>query len=449
VSDDEALAEGATGTLAVVPLGEPPAPQPNEPNEPNEPTVKDQLMRTFSAVRTRLRGVATTEDVTHENLDGEDFDDEDFDDLPAESAANGDRAGNGDGGHDAGDAHGNGSRAAPPADPLLADPPSNGSYPGDEAAPEHGRDAGPDPWLGVAANEALVEAPPDPEIDTEVVPLPAPVAGRGDATAPARPAARRRSRPALPILRRRPRVRKVTRIVRRVDAWGIFKISLIFYVILYIILLVAGVLLWNLANTTGTVANVEGFIRDLFGLKTFEFDGEKLFRASWVLGAVLVVAGTGLNVTLAILFNLISDLVGGVRVTVLEEEVVLRQRPVLPREMAPPRDADDDGTLTEPLPAPPPEPVVAPVVDAGADPYEPAPVYEPTYEPVYEPAGADDPAEALDATDPLLAETPRRARAVSRRSQGGAPPGNGTDEGQVDDDVAAPAEQAPPWQEGG
>ena len=138
----------------------------------------------------------------------------------------------------------------------------------------------------------------------------------------------------MPLLRRRPRVRKVTRIVRRVDAWGVFKISMIFYVILYIILLVAGVLLWNLANTTGTVANVEGFARDLFGLKTFEFDGEKLFRASWVLGAILVVAGTGLNVTLAVLFNLISDLVGGVRVTVLEEEVILRERPVIPSRRA-------------------------------------------------------------------------------------------------------------------
>ena len=37
---------------------------------------------------------------------------------------------------------------------------------------------------------------------------------------------------------------------------------------------------------------------------------------------------------LAVLFNLIADLVGGVRVTVLEEEVVLRERPVT---AAPPR----------------------------------------------------------------------------------------------------------------
>jgi Transmembrane domain of unknown function (DUF3566) len=126
--------------------------------------------------------------------------------------------------------------------------------------------------------------------------------------------------------RNRPRVRKVSRVVRRVDAWSVFKISVLFWAAAYVILLVAGVLLWNLAYSTGTVSNVEGFIRNLFGLKKFAFDGKKIFHASYILGAFLAVAGTGLFVTIAVLFNLISDLVGGVRVTVLEEEVVLRER---------------------------------------------------------------------------------------------------------------------------
>jgi hypothetical protein len=199
-------------------------------------------------------------------------------------------------------------------------------------------------------------------------------------------------------------VRKVTRIVRRVDAWGVFKISVIFYVILYVILLVAGVLLWNLANTTGTVANVEGFIRDLFGLKTFEFDGEKLFRASWVLGAILVVAGTGFNVTMAILFNLISDLVGGVRVTVLEEEVVLRERPVLPPSAG----------VEEPEPeaGPPADTPMPPAADASPGPADLPPAEV-----------------SVPPPDPLVADRPPRrprpstrrspARATSRQSNGG------------------------------
>ena len=109
-----------------------------------------------------------------------------------------------------------------------------------------------------------------------------------------------------------------------------FKVSAIFYIVAYVIVLVAAVLLWTLAYTTGTVDNVEGFIRDLFGLKTFKFDGQKIFEASWLLGAFLAIAGTGLAVTLAVLFNLISDLVGGIRITVLEEEVILRERPARP-----------------------------------------------------------------------------------------------------------------------
>lgn len=122
----------------------------------------------------------------------------------------------------------------------------------------------------------------------------------------------------------RPRVRRVTRIVRRIDTWTVFKLSLLFWAVAYLILLVAGVLLWSVAISTGTVDNVESFIKDLLALDSFTFDGQKIFRASWVLGAFMAVAGTGLTVTMAVLYNLFADLVGGVRVTVLEEEVVQR-----------------------------------------------------------------------------------------------------------------------------
>jgi hypothetical protein len=100
----------------------------------------------------------------------------------------------------------------------------------------------------------------------------------------------------------------------------VFKVSAIFFLIAYIIVLVAGVLLWNLANSTGTVDNVERFFES-FGWESFEFKGGEIYHSYWIIGLFLVVAGTGLNVTLAVLFNLIADLVGGVGVTVLEEEV--------------------------------------------------------------------------------------------------------------------------------
>lgn len=141
------------------------------------------------------------------------------------------------------------------------------------------------------------------------------------APAPATAAPPPPGRPRRSLFRRRTRIRRVSRVVRRVDAWSVLKVSIIFYAVAYVVLLVAGVLLWNLAQTTGTVENVEGFVRELFGLEVFRIDGERLYRASWPIGVFLAVAGTGLNVTAAVMFNLITDLVGGVRVTVLEEEV--------------------------------------------------------------------------------------------------------------------------------
>lgn len=123
------------------------------------------------------------------------------------------------------------------------------------------------------------------------------------------------------VLGRRPRVRRVTRVVRHVDPWSVFKIAIVANIVLYLILLTAGVLLWNVAYATGTVDNVERFFES-FGWSSFEFNGGQIFHNAWIGGLFVVIGLTGLAVLLATLFNLITDLVGGMRFTVLEEEVV-------------------------------------------------------------------------------------------------------------------------------
>ncbi len=123
------------------------------------------------------------------------------------------------------------------------------------------------------------------------------------------------------MLGRKPRVRRVTRVVRHVDPWSVFKIALVANLVLYLIVLTAGVLLWNVAYATGTVDNVERFFES-FGWSSFDFNGGEIYHSAWIGGLFLVVGFTGLAVLLATLFNLITDLVGGMRFTVLEEEVV-------------------------------------------------------------------------------------------------------------------------------
>jgi hypothetical protein len=115
----------------------------------------------------------------------------------------------------------------------------------------------------------------------------------------------------------------VTRVVRDIDPWSVFKVTLVFHLALYVMVLISSILIWNVANATGTVDNVERFMES-FGWDTFRFDGGQILHNLWILGLFFVFLLTGLAVVMAAVFNLIADLVGGVRVSVLEEEVVAR-----------------------------------------------------------------------------------------------------------------------------
>ena len=169
----------------------------------------------------------------------------------------------------------------------------------------------------LASGEELV-LPVDVAPDLGAVP--------GPMVQPARPA--RPSRPSFLDRRsaKRLRARKVRRLIRHIEPWSVLKISLIFYFCLWIITLISGVILWNMAVSSGTIDNVENFIEELFALDSFDFNGEQIFRATAVGGLVLVVAGSGFTVLMAVLFNLISDITGGMRMTVVEEETA-RPRP--------------------------------------------------------------------------------------------------------------------------
>ncbi len=122
---------------------------------------------------------------------------------------------------------------------------------------------------------------------------------------------------------RRPRVRRVTRVLRHIDPWSTFKVAVLFSLVGYLVAMTSGVLLWRVADSTGTLDNVERWFTQ-FGWETFELKGGEVFHNAWVIGLFAAIAFTGGLVLLATLFNLVSDIVGGVRLTVLEEEVVER-----------------------------------------------------------------------------------------------------------------------------
>lgn len=146
------------------------------------------------------------------------------------------------------------------------------------------------------------------------------------------------------------RARKVKRIVRHLDAWSVLKISFVFYLCVYVVSMVAAVLLWNLADGSGLIENIEGNIEELGAFETFNFEPDKLLQATLLGGAVLAVMATGLTALAAVLFNLIADLVGGIRLTVIEEPGFAPARRT--KRTSPPKTSGSSGeasdTVSEP-----------------------------------------------------------------------------------------------------
>ncbi len=104
------------------------------------------------------------------------------------------------------------------------------------------------------------------------------------------------------------------------------KVTLVFYFCVWGLVVISTRMLWGAAEDAGTISKIENFVEELFTLETFEFDSGQILRVFTLGGLVLVIGGTGVTVVMVVLFNLISDLVGGVRFTMIEEETAVRQR---------------------------------------------------------------------------------------------------------------------------
>ncbi len=121
------------------------------------------------------------------------------------------------------------------------------------------------------------------------------------------------------------KARKVRRIVRYVSPWSVFKVALLFNFCMWVVFTIASVILWQVAVQSGQVSNLEKFLAKLLAESSYTINGRDLFRALSSAGVVMVFAGTGFLVLMSLLFNVICDITGGVRFTVLELESTRRE----------------------------------------------------------------------------------------------------------------------------
>lgn len=113
--------------------------------------------------------------------------------------------------------------------------------------------------------------------------------------------------------------RKVHRIIRHVDPWSVLKLSVVFFLCVWVMFMVAIVIVWSIAESSGTIGKIEDLLAEL-DITNSGFDGTFIFRQYGLFGLVMATACTVATTVGAIVFNLVSDLIGGIWVTVIEEE---------------------------------------------------------------------------------------------------------------------------------
>jgi hypothetical protein len=116
----------------------------------------------------------------------------------------------------------------------------------------------------------------------------------------------------------RPKSRHARVVVRKVGPWSVLKISFLFYLCVMAVILGALVILYGLLGAIGALDSLQRLIRDLFADQSFEISGNWLFTRGLAIGLGMVVLWTLINVFVAFLYNLLSDIVGGVEITLSE-----------------------------------------------------------------------------------------------------------------------------------
>ena len=116
--------------------------------------------------------------------------------------------------------------------------------------------------------------------------------------------------------------------IRRISPWPLLKFSLIFYACVLLVVLLGVAILFMILDAIGVLEPVEQLIGD-FGFGTtvgvreqaeavFEIDLGWVMRTLFLIGVISTALWAAFTMFLALLYNLIADLVGGIEVTLVE-----------------------------------------------------------------------------------------------------------------------------------
>jgi len=118
------------------------------------------------------------------------------------------------------------------------------------------------------------------------------------------------------------KVNRVRRIIRKIDPWTVLKVTFVLNFIVALTIVLGFSILWVLLVNAGVPQGLEDIARRLALLDadaSLVGNIEPLFSSVVFLATVYLLTQTALATIGAFFYNLVSDLVGGIEVVVLEE----------------------------------------------------------------------------------------------------------------------------------
>lgn len=146
-------------------------------------------------------------------------------------------------------------------------------------------------------------------------------------------------------------VRRVRRVIRKFDPWTVFKVSLLLHAVFAIAALIGLLVLWSLLVRVGIPQALDEFLALISLIEdgtVFFNNGGRFVRVVIFFAVVFGVSMTLLTTLAAVFYNLVSDVVGGVEVVMLEETLRIPATIPGPDQMAPPPIPDQADLPTMP-----------------------------------------------------------------------------------------------------
>lgn len=117
-------------------------------------------------------------------------------------------------------------------------------------------------------------------------------------------------------------VRRVRRIIRKIDPWTTLKVSAVIWAVLGLGFVLGAVIFWSVLDRAGIPDQLVDFMVEITLIEegADPFANTEQFLRFLIFGTVVGwVLFTGTTVAIAVVYNLVSDVVGGLEIVVLEE----------------------------------------------------------------------------------------------------------------------------------